>query len=83
MKGLAETDVDYLRDKFSGMTQVKLGDGRDVRLKEVLSHQFAGEYGAMFEWMKFSMEVNFGDFFTVLRAKQAPAAAPASPATST
>jgi hypothetical protein len=81
LKGVEEKDVDYLRDKFAGMTQVRLERG-DVGLKQVLSHHFAGDMGGMLEWMKFSLEVNFGDFFTGLRAK-VPAPVPASSATAT
>lgn len=77
-RSLDEKDLDYFRDKFASSTRVELGQGPTL-LKSVLSHHFAGDLGPMFEWIQKSLEVNFGGFFTDLRAKLANISAPASP----
>jgi len=86
IENLKPEDFRSIRTELAGMTQVLLQDGRgEVRLLETLSHQFAGDMPSMFEWLKFSLEVNFGNFFTVLRALKGkpPAPASASPAPTT
>lgn len=56
-EALREEDFKYLCDVFSERTFV---DGKP--LDKIFDFHFAGKYGAMFQWLFFCIETNFGDF---------------------
>lgn len=83
---LDEAQVERLSKAMAGHTLVEASPGKGglVPLGDHFDLHFAGDYGAMLQWMQFALEVNYGGFFDAVRAKSS-AAAPASvePAPST
>lgn len=78
-------DLDYLRDTFARVTEVRLPDGREPILSDAIKGEghFAGAYDEMLEWLTFCLEVNFGTFFQKLRGRIAGALARKKPSSST
>jgi hypothetical protein len=65
---LSEADLDYLCDVMAKQTQVnnigELGPAQWLTLDSVQEHHFAGQYGDMFRWLAFSLEVNYRSFLS-------------------
>ena len=60
---LTDDDMDFLCKSFAAETQ--FGDGSKMRpLAAAFDEHFRGNYAAMFQWLRFSMEVNFGPLWT-------------------
>lgn len=82
LSGLREEDLEHFCDIFAANTCVSGGEHGDkapVLTKALFMTHFAGDYGAMFEWLVFCVETNFSSFFPSLErmaAKYAPAAEP-------
>lgn len=77
---IEEEDLDYFVRKFAPCTNVHVTEGAlktagpaplDDTRRDAL---FAGAYGDMFRWLKFCLEVNFGNFSVGLTG-----AAPSTP----
>src|SRR5574343_1614288 len=68
----AITDI---MSKYTEFDTVVQGKPARPRLDNVFDEHFAGNYQAMFEWLVFSLEVNFADFMLALPALLARAAA--------
>jgi hypothetical protein len=60
-----EEDLEIFCEQFSSMTQLELTPGENnwVPLDKHFDQHFAGNYGAMFTWLGFCLEVNFASFF--------------------
>lgn len=76
---LNEADLDYLREAFAPMTQVRLPDGKEPVLSNIFDDFFAANYGVMVQWIFFCLEVNFGN----VMSGKAAAAGQAAPGLST
>ena len=50
-------------DKFAAYSDVRLPDGRQPTLSDVLDEHFAGEYDELFGWLVFAIEANYLGFF--------------------
>lgn len=64
IKGLDPVELFALVDKFAAYSDVRLPDGRQPTLSDVLDDHFAGEYDELFGWLLFAIEVNYLGFFT-------------------
>lgn len=49
-------------DKLSRQTMVRLDDDREPRLSDVFNTHFRGQLPAMYKWLAFALEVQFGNF---------------------
>jgi hypothetical protein len=54
--------MDFFCDTFSKVTQVHVGGGKVLFLKDIFDDHFADNYGDMVEWLTFCLEVNFASF---------------------
>lgn len=64
-----EHHLDYFCDSFAAFTLVTTGTSTQPLHKEgVFDIHFAGKYADMVQWLRFSFEVNLGDFFTKVLA---------------
>lgn len=61
---LEENDLEYLTSVLGMTTEVELPDGKRLPLtKERQELHWAGNYGEMFRWLGFALEVNYSGFF--------------------
>lgn len=61
-----EADLKELCEVFGESSEVELPDGRRPRLMpEFQEMHFAGQFGELFEWLRFCVEVNYSDFFAL------------------
>lgn len=81
LSNINEADVDYFCDLFAKNTRITTGtDKQGNPVQPLLSDygnfdlMFAANYGTMFSWLKFCLEVNFSSFFANLGATLAGAA---------
>lgn len=65
-ENLREEDLEAVIAALADRTMVQTDPTTDawVPLKGVFDAHFAGRYAAMFGWVAFGLEVNFGDFFS-------------------
>lgn len=57
-------DLDYVCETLGAFTEVSNGDGKWLRLKrDIREVHFAGNYGDLFRWLGFALEVNYASFF--------------------
>lgn len=75
LANISDADLDIINDTFAKATVVHLGGDQAPQLSRVFATHFAGNYGAMFEWLKFSVEVNYGNFLGGVLAKMKLASA--------
>jgi len=84
---LDNAKVQSIIQQLANHTAVVIGE-RKLELAQQFEVQFAGRIGEMFRWLAFALEVNFGDFLSVLKDRAsvalqaATAKAPQSPTTS-
>ena len=76
---LTANDLKIVIEKLAGRTVIEreAGSGNWPKLDPEID--LAGDYGLMFKWLKFSLEVNFAGFFSVageLLSEGTPKAAP-------
>lgn len=64
---LTESEADLLISDLLASTFIQAADGTWVELLPVLDLELAGNLKAIFGALAFSVEVNFGDFFGVVR----------------
>jgi hypothetical protein len=57
---LKEEDFTYLCEEFAKMSTVQLEKGAP-QLNAIFDVHFAGKYGELIEWLRFCIEVNFGE----------------------
>lgn len=89
---LKPEDFSWALSQFATCTQVQIVDTHGaphprtgerkatwVELEGIYDDHFAGDYGAMLEWLKFCAEVNFASFFVGLGENAAPEARAATP----
>lgn len=81
LRALDPKEVFSLVEIFAKYSDVRLPDGRQPTLIDVLDEHFAGEYDALFSWLVFAIEVNYLGFFTaklaqMTRSVGVPAKAP-------
>lgn len=69
LRALDPKEVFALVEIFARYSDVRLPDGRQPTLIDVLDEHFAGEYDAMFSWLTFAIEVNYLGFFTAKLAQ--------------
>lgn len=69
LRGLDPDELFALVDKFARYSDVRLSDGRQPTLSDVLDDHFAGEYDELFGWLIFAIEVNYLGFFTARLAQ--------------
>lgn len=82
---LEEDQVARLHAAFAEHTLVEKSPGKAdfVPLAGVFDLHFAGDYEALFDWLRFAFRVNFGPFVSALKRRAAEAsAAAAAPAAS-
>lgn len=60
---LTEDDFEYAVRELAGATKVRIGGGDPTKLETIIDLHFAGEYGAMLQWLAFALEVNYRSFF--------------------
>ena len=65
-ESLSESDVAYFCDLFAPQTTVTTAPGKSPKLDTIFDLHFAGKYMELFEWLRFCVEVNFGNVFTGL-----------------
>lgn len=84
---LRDEDLEALQDAFAPMTTVHLPGNKSPRLDKVISTHFVGpRFGDFFLWLKFCLEVNYGDFFASAAKslpKTSPRAVPSGPSVET
>lgn len=74
MKDLLPADLVWLREKLVNCTEMGVVDTHGggkmnfVPLLQMYDDHFAGNHKAMFQWLQFAFEVNFGPFVDVLPA---------------
>lgn len=57
--------VKFLCDSFALGTVIQGQGGAPVQLSTCFDVHFAGDYGALLEWLAFALEVNMSSFFAV------------------
>lgn len=63
---LSEAEFAAICDELSKQTAVVIDDEREHRepqLNNIFDDHFSGRYGAMLQWLAFSLEANFASFF--------------------
>lgn len=65
---LSEADIAAISDELARFTVVILDEQHSPQLDKVFDDHFAGRYGAMAEWLAFSLEANFTSFFDGARS---------------
>lgn len=80
---LKDDDLVYFEGLYSKRTLVKLPDGREPVLRDVLEQHFTGErFAHYFAWLGHALWGTYGDFFTVGLGKLTdllPAQGPGNP----
>lgn len=66
---LTESDIDYFAKVFGDAAQYLNDKGEWAPLVDkVQADHFAGRYFALFQWIAFAAEVNYGNFFVGIRS---------------
>jgi hypothetical protein len=79
---LTANDLKMVVDKLASRTVIEREPGTDKWPKLEPEVDLAGDYGLMFKWLKFALEVNYGGFFyAVSELKDATLKAPMTPKT--
>jgi hypothetical protein len=65
LAALTETDTLFLCDTFKKLTLVEIAPGKEPCLKDFFEDHFTANYGALVQWLKFCLEVNYGSLFTL------------------
>ena len=60
---LTANDLKMVIDKLAGRTVIEREPGSDKWPKLEPEVDLAGDYGLLFKWLKFALEVNYGGFF--------------------
>lgn len=63
---LNSSDLKMVVEKLADKTIIERESGSDKWPKLDPELDFSGEYGLLFKWLKFALEVNFGGFFYAL-----------------
>ena len=73
VEGLNDQDLDYLAEKFGASTRYSTDGGVKWPYLSAADREelFGGNLLLFFEWIAFALEVNYADFFGVLRARAA------------
>ena len=66
--GLSDEDVAFINRAFAEQSTVVLADGSQPSLGRTFDVHFQGRLGEWFEWIRFSLEVNFGPLVGALGA---------------
>ena len=61
---LKSSDLKSIIEKLAGRTLIEREPGSDKWPKLEPEVDLAGDYNLLFKWLKFSLEVNYGDFFS-------------------
>jgi len=69
---LTTDEVRFYVDVFAKQTEIVQADGKTPFLKDNLLFHFSGRYGEMIAWLAWCFEVNFADFFAMVRERAAP-----------
>lgn len=69
LRGLDPVELFALVDQFAKYSDVRLPDGKQPTLSDVLDDHFAGEYDELFGWLIFAIEVNYLGFFSARLAQ--------------
>ena len=67
LEDLSEENLAFFVDTFADYTDIE-HNGNWPGLKGVMELQFSANYGDMFEWLKFCLELNYGSLFTRVSA---------------
>lgn len=66
LRELPAEDLAYFTSTFAKYTEVVLGPNKAPTLSDIFDDHFAGKYLELLNWLKFCVELNFEDFFTML-----------------
>ena len=61
---LKSSDLKIIIEKLAGRTLIEREPGSDKWPKFEPEVDLAGDYNLLFKWLKFSLEVNYGGFFS-------------------
>ena len=64
---LTEDDLEYICELLGPYTSITVNGKTNDLTPEVQDTHFAGNYGEMFKWIMFALEVNYKDFFSILK----------------
>lgn len=80
---LTYEDLEYVCETLGAMTEIEMEGGKWVRLNRAMREiHFAGNYGELFRWLAFALEVNYSSFFGESGVGAALAKATAPPSSS-
>ncbi len=67
LTNITDDQIAIVTSAFAKSTTVRLPDGKEPRLSDVMNTHFVGKRYAQFPmWLAFAFEVTFGDFFAVI-----------------
>lgn len=73
LEAMQESDLDFLCNTFAAKTMFSTDGGTSwPLLSSRFELHYSANYGEMFEWLQFCLEVNFGSFFEKAKKTLAP-----------